>query len=213
MLEGKLTLKQVVEQRFAEIRAQFLGQLKRTVEGLLVAGRVEGLVKSGHSGRLGTVGSYVFPAPTQVLVDLVTMLRIHARAERVREGVAASRPEAEVVAALAGYLREMLDWQKKNGFFGAYGVGKRVVYDSFVHGPDAQVVRAALQKFGGEPKRRAQLESTIVNKLAGYGYTEWILKAFVGQLFGTYKSSSGEIEKKIFLRLPPWKELMPWAQP
>jgi transposase-like protein len=38
-LEGKLTLKQVVEQGFAEIREQFLGQLKRVVEGLLVAER------------------------------------------------------------------------------------------------------------------------------------------------------------------------------
>ena len=199
----------------ADLLAEGWAQLKApgSEAALAVAGRVEGLAKSGHPGRLGTVGSYVFPQPTQVLVDLVTMLRIHASAERVRERVAASRPEAEVVAALEGYLREMLDWQKKNGFFGAYGVGKRVVYDNFVHGPDAQVVRAALQKFAGEQKRREQLESTIVNKLSGYGYTEWILKAFVGQLLGTYKSSSGEIEKKIFLRLPPWKELTPWAQP
>jgi hypothetical protein len=171
------------------------------------------MVKSGHTGRVGTVGSYVFPEPTQVLVDLVTMLRVHASAELVREQVAASRPEAEVVGALEGYLREMLDWQKKNGFFGAYGVGKRVVYDNFVHGPDAQVVRAAIEKFASEQRRREQLESTIVNQLSGYGYNEGILKAFAGQLFGTYKPSLGEIEKKIFLRSPPRSDLTPWAQP
>jgi len=38
-LEGRLTLKQVVEQGFAEVRDQFLGQLKRAVEGLLEAER------------------------------------------------------------------------------------------------------------------------------------------------------------------------------
>ena len=38
-LEGKLTLKQVVEQGFAEIRQSFLEQLKKTVEGLLRAER------------------------------------------------------------------------------------------------------------------------------------------------------------------------------
>ena len=37
--EGKPTLKQVGGQGFAEIRAQFLGQLKRMLEGLLVAER------------------------------------------------------------------------------------------------------------------------------------------------------------------------------
>jgi len=107
----------------------------------------------------------------------------------------------------------MLDWQKKNGFFGAYGVEKRVIYDNFVHGPDAQVVRAALQKFAAEPGQREQLESEMVNRLSGHGYSEVILKAFAGQLFGTYKPSLGEIEKKIFLRLPPRNELEPWAQP
>ena len=38
-LEGKLTLKQVVEQGFAEIRQSFLERLKNTVEGLLEAER------------------------------------------------------------------------------------------------------------------------------------------------------------------------------
>lgn len=38
-LEGKLTLKQVVEQGFAEIREGFLEGLKRSIEGLLVAER------------------------------------------------------------------------------------------------------------------------------------------------------------------------------
>jgi len=38
-LEGKLTLKQVVEQGFEEIRQSFLEQLKKTIEGLLRAER------------------------------------------------------------------------------------------------------------------------------------------------------------------------------
>ena len=38
-LEGNLTLKQVVEQGFEEIRQSFLEQLKKTIEGLLEAER------------------------------------------------------------------------------------------------------------------------------------------------------------------------------
>jgi transposase-like protein len=38
-LEGNLTLKQVVEQGFEEIRQGFLEQLKKTIEGLLKAER------------------------------------------------------------------------------------------------------------------------------------------------------------------------------
>ena len=50
-LEGKLTLKQVVEQGFEQIRESFLEQLKRTVEGLLEAERdrrVEALRQQGE---------------------------------------------------------------------------------------------------------------------------------------------------------------------
>lgn len=38
-LEGKLTLKPVVEQGFGEIREEFLERLKRSVEGLLLTER------------------------------------------------------------------------------------------------------------------------------------------------------------------------------
>jgi hypothetical protein len=199
----------------AELLAEGWAQLQvpGSRAALAAAGRVEELVRSGNTGRAGTLGSYVFPEPSQVLIDLVTMLRIHASAERVHEQVAASGSGADVEAALESYLREMLDWQKKNGFFGAYGVGKRVVYDNFVHGPDARVVREALQKFATKQQQREQLEVAIVRRLSGDGYNELILKTFAGQLLGTYKPSLGEIEKKIFLRLPPRNELEPWAQP
>jgi putative transposase len=50
-LEGKLTLKQVVEQGFAEIEAQFLGQLKRVVEGLLVAERDRRIAELQRQGQ------------------------------------------------------------------------------------------------------------------------------------------------------------------
>jgi transposase-like protein len=50
-LEGKLTLKQVVEQGFEEIRQSFLEQLKKTIEGLLRAerdGRIAALRQQGQ---------------------------------------------------------------------------------------------------------------------------------------------------------------------
>jgi len=50
-LEGRLTLKQVVEQGFAEIREEFLERLKRTIEGLLVAERDRRVVELRQQGE------------------------------------------------------------------------------------------------------------------------------------------------------------------
>ena len=50
-LEGKVTLKQVVEQGFAGIREQFLGQLKRVVKGLLVAERDRRIAEFQRQGQ------------------------------------------------------------------------------------------------------------------------------------------------------------------
>ena len=181
---------------------------------LAMAALIAAWQKSGRLGRLGTLGGYVFPQPLQVCADLVTMLGIHASAERVRELVADAASPAEVQAAVVDYLRAMLelDWQRQNGFFGAYGVGKRIVYDNFVHGSDAEVVRAALKKFAGEGTQRQQLQTAVRNELTADGYNQVLLQSFTGELFGTYQPSRGEIEKKIFLRLPPPSELTPWAQ-
>lgn len=178
---------------------------------LTKASELQDLLNKQSAGRVGTLGSYMFPKPTQVLTDLLTMLRIHASAEHVRETVTAGSP-SEVTAAVAEYLRQMLDWQQRNGFFGAYGVGKRVVYDRFIHGPDAEVVQAAIAKVAVQPEQKKHLESAVVDHLSSHGYNPVILHSFAGQLFGTYNVSRGEIEKKIFLRLPPPNELTPWAE-
>lgn len=50
-LEGKLTLKQVVEQGFAEIRQGFLEQLKGTIEGLLGAERDRRIAQFRQQGQ------------------------------------------------------------------------------------------------------------------------------------------------------------------
>ena len=86
------------------------------------------------------------------------MLRIHARAEQVRERVEARAPENDVLGSVSGYLREMLEWQK-NGFFGAYGVNKVVIFDKFLHGPDYRTAREAWEKFtqGRKDRRRLML--------------------------------------------------------
>jgi len=94
-LEVLRALGKLVFPERADLLAEAWAQLEApgSRPALVAAGRIEDLVKSGHTGRAGTVGSYVFPEPTQVLSDLVTMLRIHASAERVREQVAVSRPQ------------------------------------------------------------------------------------------------------------------------
>lgn len=197
----------------AELLARAWAQLNApgSAAALALAGQLQALAANHRMGRVGTLGTYIFPAPTQVLTDLITMLRIHGSAENVREKAAASVPPGEVMAAVTAYLRQMLDWQKLNGFFGAYGVGKRVVYDRFVHGRDAQAVQSVLDKIAATPAERQKWEARVVNELSSGGYNEVILKSFAGQLFGTYSPSRGEIEKKIFLRLPPPDELTPWA--
>lgn len=50
-LEGKLTLRQVVERGFEEIRQSFLEQLKQTVEGLLVAERERRVAELRQQGE------------------------------------------------------------------------------------------------------------------------------------------------------------------
>jgi putative transposase len=50
-LEGKLTLKQVVEQGFAEIRQEFLARLQRSIEGLLRAERDRRVAERRQQGE------------------------------------------------------------------------------------------------------------------------------------------------------------------
>jgi hypothetical protein len=50
-LEGNLTLKQVVEQGFEEIRQGFLEQLKKTIEGLLEGERDRRVAVLGQQGQ------------------------------------------------------------------------------------------------------------------------------------------------------------------
>jgi len=78
------------------------------------------------------LGRYVFPEPTRVPADLGMLLRIHASAERLREQVAARASGKQVLEAAEGCFRAMLDWQKKNGFFRAYGAGTKVVFNNFI---------------------------------------------------------------------------------
>ena len=142
------------------------------------------------------------------------MLGIHASAERVRELVADAASPADVQAALVGYLRAMLDWQRQNGFFGAYGVGKRIVYDNFIYGSDAEEVQAALKKFAGRRHAARAITSGGPQRVVGGRLqSSSVCNLSPAQLFGTNHRSRGEIEKKIFLRLPPASELTPWAQP
>lgn len=102
---------------------------------LAAAERIQVVLKNCQKQRLGMLGSYVFPEPTRVPADLVMLLRIHASAERLREQVAARASGKEVLEATEGYFRALLDWQKKNGFFRAYGAGTKVVFNNFIYDP------------------------------------------------------------------------------
>jgi hypothetical protein len=186
-------------------------KLSGSKPSLEAVGPIEAMLKSGQTGRLGTLGNSVFPGPTQILRDLAAQLRIHATAEHVKEQVTAGSSEDAVKQALVAYFRELLGWQNVNGFWGAYGVNKQVIYDRFMHGPDYLTVKSAWEQFVKERKDQKQIQASVVKSLSDHGYTPWIVASFTGQFFGTYQVKNGEIEKKIFRKLPPAQELNPWS--
>jgi hypothetical protein len=154
---------------------------------LRAAEGVEAVLKSKSRVRVGTLGSYVFPEPAQILCDLATTLRIHASAEEVRERMMAGAAEATATQAMVGYFREMLDWQKQTGFFGTYGVNKQVIFDFFDIGPDAKTVETAWGQYTKERSDREKLKSKIVGLLSATDYEDSIIRSMTGQVFGTYQ--------------------------
>jgi transposase-like protein len=83
-LEGKLTLKQVVEQGFAEIRQEFLGRFKGTVEGLLEAERDRRIVELRQQGEKVYRWGYTVRKCWQTLwgaLEQVRVPRLRGRAE------------------------------------------------------------------------------------------------------------------------------------
>jgi hypothetical protein len=198
----------------AEMLAEGWSQLMRPGSGaaLLTADRIDQEVRSGVLGRQGTVGEHIFPNASQVVRDLVPMLRIHGRAQGVLEEIGRSGNEDAVTGALVNYFREMLDWQKKTGYFGSYGVNKKVVFDNFISGPEAREVKKAWAQYAGTKSNRKLLEDNVVKQLDAYGYTKWVVQAFTGQLFGTQEMGQGD-HNPIYKELPPNNELRPWNLP
>lgn len=179
---------------------------------LSIAAKLEALAHGAQTGRAGTLGESIFPDQLLIVRDLATMLRIHAGALNVKEQVEKGRPASEVSEALNTYFREMLNWQKNNGFFGAYGVGKQIVFDNYIYGDDAQMVRSAWRKAIGDAGQRKGLEAAVTSRLLAAGYKESVVRAMTGQLFGTAHMGQGD-ENPVFKKLPSQKELRPWANP
>lgn len=179
---------------------------------LSTAGKLEALAHDTEAGKVGTLGECVFPDHMLIVRDLATMLRIHAGALRVKEQAESGRPATDISKALNTYFREMLDWQKSNGFFGAYGVDKKIVFDNYIYDEDAQMVRSTWQKGVGDTKERKSLEAEVTNRLLAAGYKESVVRAMTGQLFGTAHVGEGD-ENPVFKKLPSQKELRPWANP
>jgi hypothetical protein len=176
----------------ARLLAQGWAQLTKpgSEAAMAVAVRIQDLLGHGQMGRLGTIGASLFPTSNQVFRDLVTMLRIHGKAERVQEQVAATASREEVTRALVEYFREMLDWQNANGFFGAYGMNKQVIWDRFIHGADSMVVKRAWEQYAKGKDDPQKLQAGIVKTLSTAGYTGWIVNSMTGQIFGTYRIKS-----------------------
>lgn len=198
----------------SDMLARAWAQLNLSGSGraLALATDVDKFAASGDVGRLGTVGSFVFPDPRVVPRILAIMLRIHGTAEHVREAIESARPQTEVMQAMVEYFQEMLKWQKINGFFGAYGVEKKIVFDNFIHGPDAKTVQGAWSRFTQNRSDKPQLQSALVNALSTGQFTAWVVDDFTGQLFGTRTEGEGD-DNPIFRKLPPNEELRPWTKP
>jgi hypothetical protein len=140
------------------------------------------------------------------------MLRIHGTALRVQELSANKRPAKEISLAVSNYIQEFLNWQKTNGFFGAYGVDKKVVFDNYIYNDDSRIVRESWQKAVQDQQDRKQLESSIAEQFIAQGYKDFVVKAITGQLFGTAHMGEGD-ENPIFRKLPSQNEIRPWAKP
>jgi hypothetical protein len=173
----------------AELLAQAWAQLAATgsQNAFAAADRIEALLEDDRTGRTGTVGAFVFPQPTQLLEDLVRMVRIHAAAEKVREEVERDAGMKEVRAAVVDCMRKMLDWQKMVGYFGAYGPGKLVSWDWFRIGPDSQTVIDAWGTYMQNRDDREQVHRGIFKELCMSGYTHWIVYSLVGQHLWGYQ--------------------------
>jgi len=75
-LEGKLTLKQVVEQGFEEMRQSFLGQLKATIEGLLRAERDRRVAELQQQGQKAYRWGYTVRKCWQTLWGALEQVRV-----------------------------------------------------------------------------------------------------------------------------------------
>jgi hypothetical protein len=177
------------------------------------AKQMEDLSGNVRPERMGILGSCVFPQPSQIFTDLARMLHIHGHAEKVREEVEKSADAKQVRTAVVNYLREMLDWQKIHGYFGAYGPDKQVLFDNYQLGPDpyhkvmldCATVKSAWEEFAGNRQDREELQKDILQELYGYGYTRWLVYSLVGQHLWDYKIlgfggilSSNKIGGKLF---------------
>ncbi len=167
----------------AEPLAQAWAQLTASgsENAFAAADRIEELLENNKTGRVGTIGAFVFPQSTQILEDLVQMVRIHGAAEKVREAVERNTGVDEVRAAALDCMRKMLDWQKAVGYFGAYGPDKVVSWDWFRIGPDSQTVIDAWEEYMQNRDDREQLQRSIFQELCMNGYTHWIVYSLVGQ--------------------------------
>jgi hypothetical protein len=198
----------------ADLLAKAWAQLELPGSGpaLAVVGQLEPMAKSCRKSGLGTLGEYIFPDSSQIPADLVMMLRIHASAERVRERVKAGAPEGEVLEDVKAYFRAMLDWQKKNGFFGAFGTGKKVIFNNFIYDSNSRVVQAAWKEFTQNHPHGEELEAGITHDLSKFGYAKWIVDSMTRELFGTEKPGKGDTNQ-IFRALPANEVLRPWVKP
>jgi transposase-like protein len=119
-LEGKLTLKEVVEQGFAEIRHSFLEQLKKTVEGLLVAERDRRVAERRQQGEKVYRWGYTVRKCWQTLwgaCEQVRVPRLRSRQEEIGLLEKYQRPAwGEVLFALTvGGLsqRKVVHWVRR----------------------------------------------------------------------------------------------------
>jgi len=87
-LEGKLALKQVVEQGFEEIRQSFVAQLKAAIEGLLVAERDRRVAELRQRGEKVYRWGYTVRKCWQTLWGALEQVRVPRLSSAWRTGFA-----------------------------------------------------------------------------------------------------------------------------
>lgn len=146
------------------------------------ARKIEQICQSNDFGRVGTIGQYVFPEPQIILRDMAVMLRIYGKACRVYE-ISKGSDSSPMKDAMIDFYSELLDWRKRNGYFGTYFDNNVIHLPRFLHAHPKNIMTLAWEAYLEKQLETDKLKNEVVQSLIDKGYTEWIVHSVTDSLW------------------------------